>query len=172
MLATRPPQKVLRFKLPEGLAGVRQTLLVMKRLVVLGKSHPVIRHWAVIQIEDRPQKDFAGEIRNLFHFVRDGIRYVHDTTDTEVLHTAERVLDQRAGDCDDKVILLCAMLESLGHDTRLHAVGFDPGQLSHVYCDVKFHGRWEALDPTEPVAAGWFPPDAVEHMILENRECM
>lgn len=171
MPALQPPQKVLKFKLPPGLAGVRQTMLVMRRLVIAGKQHPLIRFWAVQLTAGRPQKDFAGEVRDVFAFVRDGIRYLHDTTDTEVLHTAERVLQQRAGDCDDKVILLCAMLESLGHDTRLHAVGFRPGDLSHVYCDVKLGGRWVALDATEPAPMGWAPPEGLEHMLLECREC-
>lgn len=44
----------------------------------------------------------------------------------EVLHSARRMLELRADDCDDMAILLGEMLESIGHPVRLVITGPDP----------------------------------------------
>ncbi len=99
-------------------------------------------------------KDFAGEARRLFNFVRDEIRYIRDIDGVETLHTADWVLRLRAGDCDDKAILLAALLLSIGHTPRFKAVAFDPGDYSHVWTQDFLGGRWVDMEPTELVGFG------------------
>ena len=101
-----------------------------------------------------------GEIKKLHKFVRDEIRYTKDINTVETVHTADRVLSQGYGDCDDKAVLLASMLEAIGHPARFVAVGFQPNHFSHVYVETligKKPGRWLALETTEPVSIGWSP---------------
>lgn len=108
-----------------------------------------------------PPKDYLGEIRALFEWVRRNIRYTRDIHRVELLHSARRMLELGAGDCDDQTILLGAMLKSTGHPVRLALVGFHPRRpdlFTHIYLEVFFRGGWIPLDPTVPHPMGWAPP--------------
>ncbi len=165
-LAELPPATARLVSLPDGLAGVRRTLQIMARFVRAGRLHLNVRLAAVQIVEEAnvPQRDRAGIIRALHSFVRDNIRYVNDIRGVETLQTPERTLELRAGDCDDKSILLSSLLEALGFKTRFHAVGFKVGVLSHVFPEVSFGKIWLPLETTEY----WEPgrePRAVAHMV-------
>jgi len=103
-----------------------------------------------------PQKDYAGEARALFRFVRDRIRYIREPI--EGLQTPEATLQMRAGDCDDKAILLGALLSATGAGVQFVAGGYAPHQFSHVWLRAHIAGRWVPMDPTEPHPMGWEPP--------------
>jgi len=117
------------------------------------------------------QKDFAGEARTLLEFVRDQIRYVRDIADVETLHDAVTILNQGAGDCDDKCILLAALLLSIGFENvQFVAIAQEPEQFTHVYLRVWIDGpgapAWVDLEPTEPIPYGQTVPlsDVVEFL--------
>jgi hypothetical protein len=77
-----------------------------------------------------------------------------------------------AGDCDDMTILLAAMLEAIGHPTRLVIVGPDPRRprlFSHIYLEVNLRDRWISLDPTMPFPMGWAPRAMVKEVISLDR---
>ncbi len=95
------------------------------------------------------QKDYLSEAKAIHAFVRDKVRYVRDPNKVETLHTAEQILRQGQGDCDDKTILVCALLETIGHPTKIVAVGFDRGYC-HVYPQVNIRGTWYTVECTEP----------------------
>jgi len=140
-----------------GNAGTRETLRIMWRLMrpETGFSMPV--YAAARQIVGHlKQKDYAGEARALFRFVRDRIRYIREPI--EGLQTPEATLQMRAGDCDDKVVLLGALLTATGADVKFVAGGYQPKQFSHVWLRARIGGRWAAMDPTEPRPMGWEPP--------------
>lgn len=103
------------------------------------------------------QKDYLGEARRVHEFARDAIRYTRDIAGVETLHTADRILTDRAGDCDDKSVLIGALLHSIGHRTRLVAVGFGPRGFSHVYPEALIGGRWWPMEATEPWGFGKGP---------------
>ena len=108
-----------------------------------------------------PAKDRHGEIRALFDWVRRNIRYTRDILGVELLHTPRRMLELKAGDCDDMTILLGAMLLSTGHPVRLALVGFRPHKphsYSHIYPEAKVGKQWIALDATVKQPMGWAPP--------------
>lgn len=167
-LAQARPQ--LQFELPDGIAGVRETIKVMRRLVRHGKSEPLVRATAVALTAHLAQKDWAAEIGACFDYVQHHVRFLRDINEVETLHSASTVIEQAAGDCDDKMILLASLLEAIGHPTRLVAMGFAPGDFSHVIMEVNYRGRWLALDPSEPYPMGWTPPDQRERMIISNGE--
>ena len=93
----------------------------MRKLGHEGKKSPLVRHVSVLLTQDIEQKNKFAEIYALYNFVKDRIRYVRDIRNVETLHTAERILQNKAGDCDDKSILLASLLESLGFKTRFNS---------------------------------------------------
>lgn len=153
-----------------GRAGVKATLLLMRDLVRgdKGKKSPVIRQRAVELIKYVPKRDHVGRIRALWAFVRERIAYVGDINGVETVHWPEQIISQRAGDCDDHALLLASLLEAVGIPTRFKAVGFQPGQLDHVYTQAKIGEKWVALETTEPVNMGWEPPNIKSEMIVTN----
>jgi len=144
----------------------------MSRLVRRSRRDPVIRYTALGLVNDLAPKDRYGEICRLFDFVREEIRYVRDIAGCDTLHFAEQLLWQACGDCDDKSVLLCSLLESIGLKTALKAVGFKPGSLTHVYPLVHFgrEGRetWIALDATVDCPMGWQPKGIVCQLTIKN----
>jgi hypothetical protein len=153
-----PPS--LLMGVPSGIEGTRYTLGLMRDLARQGALDTMIRQQAVSQTMNVKPKDWNGEVAALFNFVQNKIRYVRDIDGVETLHTARRVLQNAAGDCDDKSILLAAMLKSLSHGARFHAVGFrDGNSCQHVFVEAQpgKRGPWIALDPTMNFPAGWSP---------------
>jgi transglutaminase-like putative cysteine protease len=141
----------------------------MRDEVIAGEDDPLVRAFAVALCRHLPQKDFDGEVEAIFDFVQNGIRYIRDPFNYELLHWARNVLEQRAGDCDDKVILLCAMLNSIGNETHIVAYAGRRGDYSHVICCVDMaDGRRIYLDPTEPHPMGWAPPNPKKLMFAKN----
>ena len=136
----------------------------MRAFVDEYKVNPIVRELALRLTRHLPQKDYAAEARTLHDYVKNSIRYVRDIADTEVLQTPVKTLEYGQGDCDDKSTLLAAMLESIGHQTRFHAMGFSRGSVSHVTVEDLLGGKWVALETTEPVAVGWLPPGIRESM--------
>lgn len=116
------------------------------------------------------QKDFTGEARRCLEYVRDNIRYVRDIADVETLHDPVTLLKIGAGDCDDKAILLAALLLSIGHDRlRFIAMAQAPDQYGHVWLQDYIGGCWVDLEPTEPIPFGSSVPKtgAVSFLTLD-----
>ena len=149
-------------RVPAGDAGTLETARIIARLVREGSRDFYVRQKAIAIFRAcgvRP-KDRLGEVSALFEWVRRNVRYTRDIWQVETLHTARRLLELRAGDCDDMTILLGAMLMSTGHPVRLVLAGYHPAKphgYSHIYPEVNVRGRWIALDSTLPHPMGWQP---------------
>lgn len=131
----------------------------MARLARIGKKSFAVHNAALSRTRGCAQKDYVCEATQIHSFVRDHIRYVQDPVDVERLQAPDKTLELAAGDCDDKAILLAAMLESIGHPVRFVAIGFEPGIYSHVYAETKIGPEWIAAETTEPVELGWHPDE-------------
>lgn len=142
-----------------GTAGIYQTLAAMRQMVNACKTDFAIRQAATSVVFLTPEKDEIAEVRALFEFVRDRIRYTKDIYGVETLSTPDKTLAGMVGDCDDQTTLLAAMLESVGYPTRFVIAGYNGGEFEHVYLQVWMMGQWVGLDPTEPQPMGWEPPD-------------
>lgn len=128
-----------------GLDAVRATLDKMRSIirkyrtdVTTGRTARQILVACGLQ-DGRNRKQVITCLQN---WVRDRIIYVYDPNGAEWLQTPPETLSIGTGDCDDKVLLLLSLLESVGIDTELLAVGgrgsgwqSDPGNL---------------LDPSQP----------------------
>lgn len=154
--------------IPTGPGGVRETLRRMARIVREYRRHPMIRQLAVEirQAARVPGKDFLGEVKALHRFIRDYITYVRDVHNVETLQTPVRVLQNRAGDCDDQSMLLAALLEAIGHPTRFVAMGFEsPDTYSHVLTETRIGARWVPVETTLERPVGWTPPAQLARMV-------
>lgn len=160
-----PPPRRLKIQLdriPQGYPGTQRTVAHVQALIRQGVKDFYVRQKAIdILLEKgvRP-KDYLGEIKALFEWVQQNVRYTKDAFRVEMLHSPRRMLELRAGDCDDMSILLGAMLEAIGHPVRLVIVGPDrlrPGLFTHIYLEVFHKGRWIPLDATMPHPLGWAP---------------
>lgn len=134
--------------------GTLQTLSLMKKLARAGSTNLQVRQLAVRLTNRLQHKDFWNEARNCLEFCKNGIRYVRDIANVETLHTCEALLSAGAGDCDDKAIVLSALLLSIGHKPRFIAVAFAPDEFCHVWVQDLIRGEWVDLEPTEPLPCG------------------
>lgn len=151
-------------ELPPGADGTRETLRIMARLAKEGRKHPQVRLAAIAACQKRKQKDYMGEARACSEWVRDEVRYIRDIMGIETLQTPDKTLEVMAGDCDDKVTLLGAMLLSIQHPVRFIAIGQVPGFFNHVYCETKVATRWVPCETTEPWEFGRAPRKVASYM--------
>lgn len=170
--------KIFLGHIPKGWRGTQQTVEHVQALIRAGAKDFYVRQKAIdILLEKHVKpKDYLAEIKALFEWVQRHIRYTKDTVQVEVLHSAKRMLELRAGDCDDMAILLGAMLEAIGHPVRLVLSGPDPLKpdlFSHIYLEAFHRGRWIPLDATMPYPMGWEPSTVVKKIIaIERRSNM
>lgn len=142
----------------------------MARMVRGSRANAEVRNTARELTAFLLSKAWREEIRTCFEFVRDQIRYVMDPVAVELVQAPEVTLAVRAGDCDDKAVLLAALLMAIGHPCRFVAVAFDnPSVFEHVYVQAAVGdpaaGEWVSLDPTEPYEMGWRPPNSTNAMV-------
>lgn len=161
-------------KIPSGYQGTLKTVGHISNLIRQGAKDFRVRQTAIGILRQRAikPKDYWGEIKALFEWVQQNIRYTKDTVRVEVLHSARRMLALRAGDCDDMSILLGSMLEAIGHPVRLALTGNNPLRpdfFSHIYLEVFLKGRWISLDATMPYPPGWAPRTPVKQVIAIGR---
>lgn len=164
--------------IPSGDAGVAATLKIMVNMVLQYRPDPTVRVTAQELVRDCPSRDSVCQIKALHQFVRDCIKYLPDVRDVETIQTPDYTLRMRSGDCDDHSVLMAALCESIGKQTRFLAVGIRGEGFSHVSSQVLLGTRWvnlETIIPTlkdawgalpagTPTPIGWFPPDATRFM--------
>lgn len=111
-----------------------------------------VRDRALELVSDAAPNGEAEELRRVFEYVRDAVRYVKDVRGIDTLQTPTATLDRLQGDCDDKTLLLAALLESIGYPTRFVVSATRPGQsYNHVYLEAyaaSAGGRWVPLEPS------------------------
>lgn len=153
-------------ELPEGVAGIKATLDLMREIVIEYRKNEMVRELTANLVKDLRSKDYAGEIRKVHEYVRDQIRYLRDVHEVETLHTPDEILFRKQGDCDDKSILVASMLQSIGHPVRFVAIGFAPGEYEHVYPETRIGNRWVSVETTEDVNVGWNPDNVQARMVV------
>lgn len=152
----------------DGVRGIEETIALMRQLVDQYKRCIKVRSAATAAVYLQPEKDDLHEVNAIFESVRDGIRYVRDVLGVETIHTPDKVLETQTGDCDDKSTLLCAMLESIGYQTRFVVAAYTlPGHFEHVYAQVFIPAvmQWVNADTTERGDLGYAPPNPLSLMV-------
>lgn len=172
-----PPEapRVDRRRIPSGLQGAMTTAAHVGRLIRDGARDFYVRQKAIDILMERgvPAKDYLGEIDTLFRWVQRHVRYTKDPFRVEVLHSARRMLELKAGDCDDMTIVLGALIKSVGHPVRIVLTGPDPLRpdlFSHIYLEARHHDQWIPLDATMPYSMGWSPRTPVRQVLSIEEE--
>lgn len=146
-----------------GKIGTAQTIRRMRDLVSEGKRDFRVRKVATQLCQQCRSKDYSCYARSIFEFCRDKIQYVFDPSGVELLESPYKILEAGAADCDSIVMLLAAMLESVGFPCEFVTIKADvkrPDDYSHVFlrCKVTKVG-WVDMDATMPNQPfGWGPP--------------
>jgi hypothetical protein len=144
------------FPLPAGTKAIRFTVQKMVDLIRAGIKSPLVRQKAVqvLKAAGAPSYNHRAEVAALFSFVRRNFHYVKDPTLVELIHTPEKLLEVRSGDCDDFTVIIASLLGAVGYETRVAIAGPGPGIWSHTFPEVWLDGRWVALDATVTDKAG------------------
>jgi len=144
-----PPARLLQ--LGEGAASVATFVGAMRAF----KRSPVelarVRGEALDLVATAPAFDELAEVRRVFQYVRDHVRYVRDVNGVDTLQTPTATLERMQGDCDDKSLLLAALLESIGYATRFVVSATNPSRgANHVYLEawVPRVSKWIPLEPS------------------------
>ena len=96
MRLTDSPSRILPSKLlqtPGGDGGVRVTLAHMQKFVQDGKRDARVRQQALMLTRNLLQKDWRGEIKALFNYVKYEIRYIKDIRGVETLQTPAATME-------------------------------------------------------------------------------
>lgn len=143
-----------------------------KALAVLGRKCGTdgSRKWCT------PEKDSEAEVGAFFWALKDpnspiAIRYTRDHAGVDQYHAAGKILRLRNGDCDDMVVLLGAMLRSVGYPLRIVVMQAKSAESwSHVALEAGIPPtkptRWIWLDLTLDGPPGTKPPP---HLIAREK---
>ena len=154
-----------------GDAGVAQTIALMRRTIDEGVKDPLINRLAIgiLQSSGVPQYEPWAEAEGLYNWWKLNFRFVNDPVGIdgepkETIRTPRELFSIRAGDCDDFVVGLSILLQSVGFATRIVTVASDPrdpSQFSHTYPEAEIDGEWIPLDAARPGAEFALAPDRV-----------
>lgn len=154
--------------IPGGAAGTEATVKYMVQLAVSDAKEPEMVQYARRIVSDVPSKDYEGEARAIFEFVRSNVRYRLDPRGLEwVQRPFVTLLVDGAGDCDCTSTLVACLALCLGHGAAFKTVKVDPDrpeEYSHVYPLIGIRNKsnkpvWLAADTTQKgVDLGWEPP--------------
>ena len=155
-LSQAAPAQVLRFPIPDdGRADAPVILAYLKQFAEYYGRSPFIREFSRTLLPAfTADNDQTVIVRTLAAWVRDNVTYLADPSGAEyfidpiALITQWQDRGKAYGDCDDHVLLLNSMLNSMGLDTRVVGVHLhDPVLWDHVISSVKLDGQWVDIDP-------------------------
>lgn len=137
-------------------SGVETTALI-KKIANEYKLNPMIRVLATRIVANVDSQDYLNELKTMFEWVRDNIRYVRDIESVETLQTPDVTLPRSVsprlgigcGDCDDHTLLLATLLKAIGfRDIYARIVTFSPSEREwkHIYLMAKVKGKIYPLD--------------------------
>lgn len=153
--------------IPYGNAGIEESAKHLIKLVKEYRRNKEIRFKAEDIVQRCPNKDYMCEIHHIYNWVKKNIRFERDPYFVEMLRSPDITLRRRNGDCDDHVILLNSLLQSIGYPTRIVLLASNrprPDIWNHVLTEVGVQTgpeqiKWIPLDTTVKRAkVGWLPP--------------
>jgi len=161
-------------KAPKGqihrVKNIDERVKYIVRMIQKGRSDPRIRALATQIVSQKcgkkwciEERDYSGEVRAVFNWIRSNVRYVKDAIHLDQFQHPARTLEWGGGDCDDYCITMGSILQAIGYPIRLRViqpkgssdwnhidllVGLPPGAPT----------RWVSLDASVNHPAGWAPP--------------
>lgn len=127
-------------------------------------ASPLVERTAAAIAADAPQGDFTAQLRNLYNFIAQRVRFRKDTFPTEHLRHPDQLLGMirehgmTSADCDDGTMLAAALARSLGWPAFFVVVGRRAdGPLEHVLPAVAVQGVVLRMDPQHRRPPGTVP---------------
>lgn len=136
-----------------------ETIRRMFELVGQAVTDPKFQELVYTITKAVPGKDYSGEVRSIFNWVKANIKYTRDPYGVELVQDVWSTINRGRADCDDFSILIAAMGEVMGNPSRFVTVSTRPDrEPCHVYPELNTRGRWTALDVTVAGSSpGWRP---------------
>lgn len=136
-----------------------ETIRRMFELVGQAVTDPKFQELVYQITQAVPGKDYSGEVRSIFNWVKANIKYTRDPYGVELVQDVWSTINRGRADCDDFSILIAAMGEVMGNPSRFVTVSTRPDkEPCHVYPELNTRGRWTALDVTVAGSSpGWRP---------------
>lgn len=159
-----PLASLSRTQVAPGAAGARQSLRIMRGIVLRYRYNPLVITYArqIVNIAGIRTRDYPAQVNAIFNWIQDNIAFTRDPRGIDLYMTPDVVLRTGAGDCDDMAILFATFLESLGHPAAFMAIqqpGFDT--FNHVIALTRIGTRWICADCSDgDHALGYCPPAA------------
>ena len=160
-LGSVPPSRIGKFGGPEDTLKSMAAAALGKR----GEQSPVVRRFTESVVRDIHPKDYLGEILAIRNVLLQPsptrgptplFKYMNDPRHVEWIKDPQRQVEEieQSGcavvDCDEIACMAATMALQLGREAEFVALGFAPGQLTHVGARIK-----------EPKSDAWIWVDAV-----------
>lgn len=144
-MTVRAIQSICKIDQQQAKQKVDKTIQTMLSFAI--KITPEIRNLAVSLGKKFAAGDFK-QARRLYEYVRDEITYIHDPRGVEEIQPPEITMKLGGGDCDDKAVLLAALLTSIGFETCFFIADVDNDNYpDHVYTGVRVPDAPEIYKP-------------------------
>jgi hypothetical protein len=137
----------------------------MRRLVDIYRRDPTVLQTArqIMISYGVPRDDTEAEIRALYWFLSEHIRYTKDPVDVEMLQDPLVTLSIRNADCDDLAVLAASLAESIGIPARFVLFAKRKGLIPHhIFVELQTKKGWIAIDTVWNKGAGIVPPGVLE----------
>ena len=143
---------------------------IMKDLAITEVEHPAVRAWLaqVLQEYKVDPLDAPRVGAALQHWIHRNIQYVPDPEGREYVQSPSVILERKAGDCDDLVVLWLAGMRSLGHkNVAMKMVSQrEDGMFHHVYPALISNGVPVAYELIKPMKPGEEPQGLTASLTL------
>jgi transglutaminase-like putative cysteine protease len=164
--------KIVKITKQTGLTGIWQTMYIMRELVRKSIDDRIVKETAVKIIRDIPPQDNFSQIKALFDYVRNNVKYVKDIYSVEEIQTPFRMIkniEQKKafGDCDDMSLLLASLLHNIGFKTRFVVIATTPKMYNHIRTEVFYNNYWLPLEATSKKPIGYKMTSYEDPLILE-----
>jgi hypothetical protein len=137
--------------------GTAQTVSLLRSLIDDAWKDSFINRTAIDIIRGAgvAQYDEASQVRAIYNWVRGNLYFVNDPVSKEALRPTRDLLQLGAGDCDDFVNVMAALVGSIGIPVQVVTIAADPNfptEFSHIYAEAYLDGAWVPLDAARPGA--------------------
>lgn len=130
----------------------RDAVKIVARLIIEGSKNDKVRNFTISLLRDKgiPLYPFSyNAVNAIYEFVNKNVEYVKDIRRIETHYTAEKILENLYGDCDDKVIIAGSMLRTIGMDICICLMDLNNKKsYDHIFLLVLLNGKWVPFDAT------------------------
>ncbi|NMC98896.1 MAG: hypothetical protein GYA62_04165 [Bacteroidales bacterium] len=135
-----------------GLAGVWQTMYVIKNLVENSVLNREIKDFATSIVKDINPVDKKAQLQRIYSYLKPRYKYISDYNGHEEVSAPLNMLKYLKekgyfyGDCDDATTFVLSLTKALGFDSYMEVIGTKPNLYNHIRPYVIANGERITLD--------------------------